>query len=192
MDTMGGGFRLPAKGFDAFSAAAFQIAAVQRDWRGIRMAAGSRERDDSALPKIWTPLVIAISRKTVEAFNEPARRRRQILPRQTRRYRVEGSGDVRGQADPVAGRRCRASAAGHHALSLRLFERHGIPGNRQPGGLQDRRCRAGRRSPAVADIVEVTVMSSPEELSLVLGRWLRAIVVVLPVVRRLTFQPVSS
>jgi len=54
MDTMGCGFRLPAKCFDAFSAAAFQIAAVQRDWRGIRMAAGSRERDDATLPKIWT------------------------------------------------------------------------------------------------------------------------------------------
>jgi len=40
--------------------------------------------------------------------------------------------------------------------------------------------------------VEVTVMSSPEELSLVLGRWLRPIVAVLHVVRRLTFQPISS
>jgi len=40
--------------------------------------------------------------------------------------------------------------------------------------------------------VEVTVMSSPEELTLVLGRWLRPIVVVLHVVRRLTFQPISS
>jgi len=29
------------------------------------MAAGSRERGDATLPKIWTPLVIAISRKTV-------------------------------------------------------------------------------------------------------------------------------
>src|SRR6476646_7319764 len=95
MDTMGCGFRLPAKCFDAFSAAAFQIAAVQRDWRGIRIEAGSRERDDATLPKIWTPLVIAISRKTVEAFNEPARRRRQILPRQTRRYRVQGRGPAR-------------------------------------------------------------------------------------------------
>jgi hypothetical protein len=35
-------------------------------------------------------------------------------------------------------------------------------------------------------------MSSPEELTLVLGRWLRPIVVVLHVVRRLTFQPISS
>jgi len=40
--------------------------------------------------------------------------------------------------------------------------------------------------------VEVTVMSSPEELTLVLGRWLRPIVVVLHVVRRLTFQPISG
>jgi hypothetical protein len=40
-----------------------QLAAVQRDWRGIRMAACSRERDDAPLPKIWTPLVVARSRK---------------------------------------------------------------------------------------------------------------------------------
>jgi len=35
-------------------------------------------------------------------------------------------------------------------------------------------------------------MASPEELSFVLGRWLRPIVVVLHVVRRMTFQPISS
>ena len=35
-------------------------------------------------------------------------------------------------------------------------------------------------------------MSSPEELTFVLGRWLRPIVAVLHVVRRLTFQPISS
>ncbi|MES2194334.1 MAG: hypothetical protein V4517_07945 [Pseudomonadota bacterium] len=35
-------------------------------------------------------------------------------------------------------------------------------------------------------------MSSPEELTFVLGRWLRPIVVVLHVVRRITFQPISS
>jgi len=35
-------------------------------------------------------------------------------------------------------------------------------------------------------------MSSPEELTLVVGRWLRPIVAVLYVVRRLTFQPISS
>ena len=35
-------------------------------------------------------------------------------------------------------------------------------------------------------------MSSAEELSFILGRWLRPIVVVLHVVRRLTFQPISS
>jgi hypothetical protein len=34
-------------------------------------------------------------------------------------------------------------------------------------------------------------MSSPEELTFVLGRWLRPIVVV-HVVRRITFQPISS
>jgi hypothetical protein len=45
-----------------------QIAAVQRDWRGFRMATCSRERDDATLPKIWTPCVVAISRTvTVEA-----------------------------------------------------------------------------------------------------------------------------
>jgi hypothetical protein len=35
-------------------------------------------------------------------------------------------------------------------------------------------------------------MSSAEELSFILGRWLRPIVVVLHVVRRLTFHPISS
>ena len=35
-------------------------------------------------------------------------------------------------------------------------------------------------------------MSSPEELTFVLGRWLRPIVAVLHVVRRITFQPISS
>ena len=35
-------------------------------------------------------------------------------------------------------------------------------------------------------------MTSPEELTFVLGRWLRPIVVVLHVVRRITFQPTSS
>jgi hypothetical protein len=40
--------------------------------------------------------------------------------------------------------------------------------------------------------VEVTAMSSPEELTFVIGRWLRPIVAVLHVVRRITFQPISS
>ncbi len=31
------------------------------------MAACSRERNDATLPKIWTPCVVAIARKTVEA-----------------------------------------------------------------------------------------------------------------------------
>jgi hypothetical protein len=35
-------------------------------------------------------------------------------------------------------------------------------------------------------------MSSPEELTFVVGRWLRPIVAVLHVVRRMTFQPTSS
>ncbi|MBR1230545.1 hypothetical protein [Bradyrhizobium sp. AUGA SZCCT0182] len=43
-----------------------------------------------------------------------------------------------------------------------------------------------------ADTLEVTAMSSPEELTFVVGRWLRPIVAVLHVVRRLTFQPISS
>jgi len=38
----------------------------------------------------------------------------------------------------------------------------------------------------------VTVMSSPEELTFVIGRWIRPIVAVLHLVRRLTFQPISS
>jgi hypothetical protein len=35
-------------------------------------------------------------------------------------------------------------------------------------------------------------MSSPEELTLVVGRWLRPIVLVLHVVRRLDWRPTSS
>ena len=51
---------------------------------------------------------------------------------------------------------------------------------------------AGRRQGAAADPLEVTAMSSPEELTLVVGRWLRPIVVMLHVVRRLGFRPISS
>jgi hypothetical protein len=40
--------------------------------------------------------------------------------------------------------------------------------------------------------VEVIAMSSPEELTLVVGRWLRPIVVVLDVVRRLGLRTTSS
>jgi hypothetical protein len=36
------------------------------------------------------------------------------------------------------------------------------------------------------------IMSSPEELTYVVGRWLRPIVAVLHVVRSLSFQPISS
>jgi hypothetical protein len=47
-----------------------------------------------------------------------------------------------------------------------------------------------------AAALEVTakgaVMSSPEELTFIIGRWLRPIVAVLHVVRRLTLQPISS
>jgi hypothetical protein len=64
----GRGFRSPAKRFGVFSSVTVPIAAVQRDWRGFRIAPCSRERDDATLPKIWTPCVVAISRtKTVEA-----------------------------------------------------------------------------------------------------------------------------
>ena len=37
-----------------------------------------------------------------------------------------------------------------------------------------------------------SAMSSPEELTFVIGRWLRPIVAVLHVVRRIPFQPISS
>ena len=40
--------------------------------------------------------------------------------------------------------------------------------------------------------LEVTAMSSPEELTFVVGRWLRPIVVVLDVVRRLGLRTTSS
>jgi hypothetical protein len=40
--------------------------------------------------------------------------------------------------------------------------------------------------------VEVTIMSSAEELTLVFGRWLRPLVFVLSVVRRLAAAPTSS
>jgi len=35
-------------------------------------------------------------------------------------------------------------------------------------------------------------VSSPEELTFVVGRWLRSVAVVLDVVRRLTFRSISS
>jgi hypothetical protein len=35
-------------------------------------------------------------------------------------------------------------------------------------------------------------MSSPEELTFVVGRWLRPLALVLGLVRRLTFGPISS
>ena len=51
---------------------------------------------------------------------------------------------------------------------------------------------AGGRQGAAADPLEVTAMSSPEELTFVVGRWLRPIVVVLDVVRRLGLRTTSS
>jgi mannose-6-phosphate isomerase-like protein (cupin superfamily) len=49
-------------------AAVIESTAVQRGWRDFRMAPKRCERDDAALPKIWTPHLVAISRtKTVEA-----------------------------------------------------------------------------------------------------------------------------
>jgi hypothetical protein len=62
----------------------------------------------------------------------------------------------------------------------------------QPGGLQNRRYAAGHRQGAAGDALEVAEMSSPEELTFVVGRRLRPIVAVLHVVRRITFQPTSS
>jgi hypothetical protein len=50
----GRGFRSATKRFGVFPAATVLIAAVQRDWRGFRIAPCSRERDDATLPKIWT------------------------------------------------------------------------------------------------------------------------------------------
>jgi hypothetical protein len=83
------------------------------------MAASSCERDDAALPKIWTPLRGRDLAKNRGGFDES----------HCRRARLRSGGDP---------------------------------------------------------------MSSPEELTLVIGRWLRPIVAVLHVVRRLTFQPTSS
>jgi hypothetical protein len=40
--------------------------------------------------------------------------------------------------------------------------------------------------------VELSAMSSPEELTLVLGRWLRPIVFILDIVLRLGWRPTSS
>jgi hypothetical protein len=90
-----------------------------------------------------------------------------------------------------AGRR-RSPAPGHRALSLRLFAGHGVSRDRQPRRLQDRRHAAGHRQGAAGHAVEVTVMSSPEELTLVFGRWLGPLVFVLSVVRRLTAASTSS
>jgi hypothetical protein len=41
-------------------------------------------------------------------------------------------------------------------------------------------------------IAEVIAMSSPEELTLVVGRWLRPIVAMLDLVHRLGWRPTSS
>jgi hypothetical protein len=38
-----------------------QIAALQRVWRDFRMAQSSCERDDAALPKIWTLMMVALA-----------------------------------------------------------------------------------------------------------------------------------
>ena len=56
----------------------------------------------------------------------------------------------------VAGRRRRASAAGHHALSVRLLAGHGVPRDRQPRRFQDRRHAAGDRQGAAGHALEVT------------------------------------
>ena len=51
--------------------------------------------------------------------------------------------------DAGRGRRLRAPAPGHRALPVRLLARHGVPGDRGPGGFQDHRRR--RRPAAVPD-----------------------------------------
>jgi hypothetical protein len=85
-------------------------------------------------------------------------------------------------------RRCRKSGCALRSRDL--------ANNR--GGLDESERNRARLFPLsrprhrAADTVEVTAMSSPEELTLVIGRWLRPIVAVLHVVRRLTFQPISS
>jgi mannose-6-phosphate isomerase-like protein (cupin superfamily) len=45
------------------------IAALQREWRGFRIATCSRERDDATLPKIWTRFSRGrdLAKRTVEA-----------------------------------------------------------------------------------------------------------------------------
>jgi hypothetical protein len=60
--------------------------------------------------------------------------------------------------NPGRGRRHHSSAAGHHPLSVRLLEGHGIPGDRQPGRFQDRRRGAGDREGAAGHALEVTDM----------------------------------
>jgi hypothetical protein len=67
--------------------------------------------------------------------------------------------------------------------------------NEQAGCRQQilsRQTRRHGREGAAADSQEVTAMSSPEELTFVVGRWLRPIVVVLDVVRRFGLRTTSS
>jgi hypothetical protein len=47
-------FWLPVSGFGAVTAAAIEIAALQRGWRDFRIAQISCEPGDVALPKNWT------------------------------------------------------------------------------------------------------------------------------------------
>src|SRR5438552_1895156 len=62
------GFHSPARRFGVILESAVEIAAVQCDWRGFRIAPCSRERDDATLPKIWTPSPgCAPATRTVEA-----------------------------------------------------------------------------------------------------------------------------
>jgi len=46
--------------------------------------------------------------------------------------------------------------------------------------------------PSLPGAAEVTSVSSPEELTFVVGRWLRPVALVLDVVRRLKAAPTSS
>jgi hypothetical protein len=74
---------------------------------------------------------------------------------------------------------------------LRLLAGHGDSEIVSPADSRYRHA-AGHRQGAAGDTLEVTAMSSPEELTFVVGRWLRPIVAVLHVVRWIMPAPISS
>jgi hypothetical protein len=67
-----------------------------------------------------------------------------------------------------------------------------ISHDRQSGRFWEHRRAAGRRQCIANDTMELNAMSSPEELTFVVGRWLRPIVFVLDVVRRFNTRTTSS